>query len=126
MENTVIYDAIAGVDAKAEYNGEGINALQQDTAALLAKGAVKSVQRGTYQGDNLDYHDNISIPINPVNLSKSVLSIFDSGSSNSGLSNSIGASNTTYTFESNQIKLNVLGTKTYSNPVLFWQVIEFY
>lgn len=106
--------------------GGGINALKQDTAALLAKGVVKSVQRGTYQGDNLDYRDNISIPINPVNLSKSVLSIFDSGSSNSGLSDSIGASNTTYTFESNQIKLNVLGTKTYSNPVLFWQVIEFY
>ena len=124
--DAIIYDKIDEVQGKVEYNGGGINSLKQDTAALLAKGVVKSVQRGVYQGDNLDYHDNISIPINPVNLSKSVLSIFDSGSSNSGLSNSIGASNTTYTFESNQIKINVLGTKTYSNPVIFWQVIEFY
>lgn len=68
MENTVIYDAIAGVDAKVEYNGRGIN-------TLLNGRVVKSVQRGV---SDLALSANQwaeVATISQVNINKSILLI---------------------------------------------------
>ena len=73
--DAIIYDKIDEVQGKVEYNGGGINALKQDTAALLAKGVVKSAQRGIYgYGSFSKYEFVVSIPINAVDPQKSILS----------------------------------------------------
>ena len=75
MDNVIIYDKLEELNEGIEYNGGGITALQQDTAALLAKGVVKSVQRGIYgHGSFSKYEFVVSIPINAVDPQKSILS----------------------------------------------------
>ena len=74
MDNVIIYDKLEELNEGIESNGGGITALQQDTAALLAKGVVKSVQRGNDgRGTFNNYEFVVSIPINAVDLQKSIL-----------------------------------------------------
>lgn len=122
--DAIIYDKIDEVQGKVEYNGGGINALQQDTAALLAKGVVKSVQRGFAQGTGSNNPTTVNIEIAAVNAGKCVV-----------LVNAITTTMASYgapsvvvkELQSNRLILDIsypgVGVKymTYS-----WQVIEFY
>ena len=121
MENSVVYDAIAGVDAKVEYNGESINSLQQDTAALLTKGAVKSVQRGKTSPLPVETVNSKKIPISAINLSKSVLII-------NYLSAYNAIDNLGVELYQDYIHLTMNNSSgNYKATVVFsWQVVEFY
>lgn len=117
--DTIIYDKIDEVQGKVEYNGGGINALKQDTAALLAKGVVKSVQRGVRE---IVADGTISIPISNVNTNKS-LAIIETNAAVDAYNNGADAP-LTHVLESNKIKVEV--DQHYNDIYLSWQVIEFY
>ena len=122
--DTIVYDAVQDVKAVAEYNGGGINSLKQDTAALLAKGVVKSVQRGIVQGAGSNNPTTVNIEIAAVNVGKCAV-----------LVNAITTTQASYgapsvvvkELQSNRLILDIsypgVGVRymTYS-----WQVIEFY
>lgn len=124
MENNVIYDKLEDIQQDVQYNGGGINALKQDTAALLAKGVVKSVQRGIVQGAGSNNPTTVNIEIAAVNAGKCVI-----------LVNAITTTMASYgapsvvvkELQSNRLILDIsypgVGVQymTYS-----WQVIEFY
>lgn len=93
-----------------EYNGRGIN-------TLLSRGAVKSVQRGTFnQGDS---PTTVQIPISPINPDKSLLVLIDNG-----YISGYQETRSTHTLNANYILLNGLVSSWY--PYISWQVIEFY
>ena len=87
---------------------------------MLAKGVVKSVQRGTYSA-SINATATNSIPISPVNVDRAVLFVHGEAavSGNVGffpiaLSNNGGA-------------IEIKNNTTYQDGVLFhWQVVEFY
>lgn len=136
MENNVIYDAISGVDSKAdtlisqtEYNGGGIDSLKTDMETLKAKGAVKSVQRGML--DKIidipsSQTQSVEIPISTVNVERSLLiHSFSNRSSGTG-----SGSGWLYKAELSSTKITVtFGAPSSSvTPRVYgeWQVIEFY
>lgn len=124
MENNVIYDKLEDIQQDVQYNGGGITVLKQDTAALLAKGVVKSVQRGIVQGAGSNNPTTVNIEIAAVNAGKCVV-----------LVNAITTTMASYgapsvvvkELQSNRLILDIsypgVGVQymTYS-----WQVIEFY
>lgn len=126
MQNTIIYDKIDEVQGKVEYNGGGINALQQDTAALLAKGVVKSVQRGFAQGTGISASTTttVNIEISTVNAGKCAVLV---NAITTIMSNSGAPSVIVKELQPNRLILDIsypgVGFQymTYS-----WQVIEFY
>lgn len=125
MENTVIYDAIAGVDAKVEYNGGGIETLLNN-ALLNAGSVVKSIQRGVYAQASTT-NKTVTVPISQVNVQKSLL-IFDK------TYYATGAESDSYITLYERITFELTDTHILiSNPdgakkayKLTWQVIEFY
>lgn len=123
--DTIIYDKIDEVQGKVEYNGKSINALKQDTAALLAKGVVKSVQRGFAQGTGIDpTTTTVNIEISTVNAGKCAVIV---NAITTTMSSSAAPSVIVKELQPNRLILDIsypgVGLKymTYS-----WQVIEFY
>lgn len=100
----------------------GINSLKQDTAALLAKGVVKSVQRGAAligTGSSSD-GKTATIQINTIDPTRSWLWI-DVGDRNSPHS-SVG-------YYSSSLSANTITISfglTNLQYLIRWQVIEFY
>ena len=123
--DTIIYDKIDEVQGKVEYNGGGINALQQDTAALLAKGVVKSVQRGyvtiSARGDGTTQHINISA----VDPNKAIVAV----SSEVLNSADVVSEAVAYSLTSTGFQIDARHTYGSSQNIdvfASWQVIEFY
>ena len=86
---------------------------------MLAKGVVKSVQRGVR---GIIVGGTISIPISNVNTNKS-LAIIETNAATDAYGNGAGAP-LKHVLESNKIKVEV---DLHSNDIyLSWQVIEFY
>ena len=131
--DTIVYDAVQDVKAVAEYNGGGINALKQDTAALLAKGVVKSVQRGRASGAvDYDARAQLSVNLSPVDASKSFI-IVTSAITESSIQAAFRLSDVTVgNFDGESLTIYVRGVRvdgSGTNPVQVvadWQVIEFY
>lgn len=117
MENTVIYDAIAGVDAKVEYNGGGIE-------TLLNGRTIKSAQRGVANfvgADVVPKGGTKYINISSVNVSKS-LCVIDTGRISYYENTAL-----TYALESNRIVIsNPRADGSSVAAYISWQVIEFY
>ena len=123
--DAIIYDKIDEVQGKVEYNGGGINSLKQDTAALLAKGVVKSVQRGhvtiSARGDGITQHINISA----VDPNKAIVAV----SSEVLNSADVVSEAVAYSLTSTGFQIDARHTYgSYQNINVFasWQVIEFY
>ena len=124
MDNVIIYDKLEELNEGIEYNGGGITALQQDTAALLAKGVVKSVQRGFAKGTDNSITTTVNIEISTVNAGKCAVLVNAITTKQA----SYGAPNVVVKeLQSNRLILEIsypgIGVQymTYS-----WQVIEFY
>lgn len=123
--DAIIYDKIDEVQGKVEYNGGGITALKQDTAALLAKGVVKSVQRGyvtiSASGGGTSQHINISA----VDPNKAIVAV----SSEVLNSADVVSEAVAYSLTSTGFQIDARHTYgSYQNINVFasWQVIEFY
>lgn len=127
--DTIIYDKIDEVQGKVEYNGGGINSLKQDTAALLAKGVVKSVQKGFFETKVRSNSEpsEVTININTIVPTKSVCL------ASAGLieANSVGAGAVSLVKELNATNIKFWLKSTHQSgfeqdAVASWQVIEFY
>lgn len=84
MEMEEIKSAIAGVDAKVEYNGGRIETLLSN-ALLNAGSVVKSVQRGVVSQTmaNSGAQKETAVEISEINPSKSIALVSARSSSNS-------------------------------------------
>lgn len=120
MENNVIYDAIQSVAEQTEYNGEGIDALKNNTL-LNAGSVVKSVQRGKTSPLLVETVNSKTIPISAINLSKSVLII-------NYMSTYDAIDNLGVELYQDYIHLTMNNPSgNYRDTLVFsWQVIEFY
>ena len=122
MDNVIIYDKLEELNEGIEYNGGSISSLQQDTAALLAKGVVKSVQRGAAMVSTSSSSDRktATIQINTIDPARSWLWI-DVGN-NSSPHASVG-------YYSSSLSANTITVsfgQTSYEYLIRWQVIEFY
>ena len=136
MDNVIIYDAISGVDGKAdtlisqtEYNGGGINSLKTDMTAVKAdldvlknKGVVKSGQSGEI--DREVGAETFTIPISTIDPNKTLLFQDFYTTSTGNFKPSVGS-----------VKLNptnITVTTVYDGPIYSgeihgtWRLIEFY
>ena len=136
MDNVIIYDAISGVDGKAdtlisqtEYNGGGINSLKTDMTAVKAdldvlknKGVVKSGQNG--EVDREVGAETFTIPISTVDPNKTLLFHDFYTTSSGNFKPSVGS-----------VKLNptnITLTTVYNGPIYSgeihgtWRLIELY
>ena len=120
--DTIVYDAVQDVKAVAEYNGGGIE-------ALLGKGVVKSVQRGTgfsFQTQSDTDYGYGTVTISNVDVSKTIL-IYD------GYTVSTQGHDLQVTAKLNSGSISIttmsgawMGTLNFSSQSWNWQVIEFY
>ena len=129
MEMEEIKNAIAGVDAKVEYNGGGIDELKAN-ALLNAGSVVKSVQRGVVSQTmaNSGAQKETAVEISEINPSKSIALVSARSSSNSvcplSIVKALSATQLTIsasTFQGDGFSGNGTNQHTYG-----WQVIEFY
>lgn len=121
---TEVKNAIAGVDEKVVYNGEGIDDLKANTL-INAGSVVKSIQSGAYnipQGSG----GIKNISISNVNVDKSIayVTAFCGIQSPSGVNTYGDYAFFTYSISENSL---VLDCKRISgNCWLTWYVVEFY
>lgn len=116
MDNVIIYDKLEELNEGIESNGGGIT-------SLLGKGCVKSVQRGMLDrtGNGLAGDSEMSININQVDVSKSLLSVSAEGF----LSNLGGPPPICFSLEPTKIALMNKDSRK-ANIAISWQVVEFY
>ena len=104
--------------------------MQEDTTAIKAKGIVKSVQRGNYveTKDMSAAKDVIfTIPISPIDVSKSVLSFFRLYESHLISSEQDYINSVELTPNAIEITAQMVGAGSTNGRVeASWQVIEFY
>lgn len=118
-----VKNAIAGVDAKVEYNGEGIDALKEN-ALLNAGSVVKSIQRGVVNLNNNTSGSKppSSISISTINPDKAIAIVSIIGFLWPDLGFQISAS---YTLQANKLVISNLKENWWFAGIS-WQVIEFY
>ena len=130
--DAIVYDKIDEVQGKVEYNGGGINSLQNrvaaiksDTETLKTIGAVKSVQRGVLTGQkNLQNQKWINLTtISPVDTEKAMLNVCCT------LVNGTRAySQFAYQLNGDKIQIYFYNGSSgdYAMMIFSWEIIEFY